>query len=151
MSKVESAVETFKSGFNCCQSIISVYGPDLGLNKDLALLISSGFGGGLGRSGEVCGAVTGAIMVLGLKSGYTIFSNDAKEKIYSIVRDFIAIYKERNNSILCRDLLGVDMGTPEGKKLVHEKGLTAILCPKFIKDSAEILEEILMRIERGNY
>ena len=143
MSKVDSVIETFKSGFNCCQSIISVYGPDLGLDKDLALLISSGFGGGLGRSGEVCGAVTGAIMVLGLKSGYTTFSDEAKEEIYGIVRDYIARYKRKNNSILCRDLLGVDMGTPEGRKLVHEKGLTATLCPKFIRDSAEILEEML--------
>lgn len=148
MEKVDLAVETFKSGFNCCQSIISVYGPDLGLEKELALLVSSGFGGGLGRTGEVCGAVTGAIMVLGLKFGYTIFSDEAKEKIYNIVREFITRYKERNNSILCKELLGVDMSTPEGRKLVHDKGLTKTLCPKFIKNSAEILEEILVELER---
>lgn len=137
MNRVEEAVETFKSGFNCSQSVISTYSPELGLSRELALLISSGFGGGLGRTGEVCGAVTGAIMAIGLKYGFTIFSNEAKEKIYNMVREFIARYKERNNSILCRELLGADINTPEGRERAH------ILCPKLVRDSAEILEEML--------
>jgi len=137
MNRIEKAVETFKSGFNCSQSIISVYGPELGLDKELALLVSSGFGGGLGRTGEVCGAVTGAIMALGLKYGYTVFSNEAKEKVYSIVREFIARFKEKDSSILCRELLGADINTPEGRERAH------IICPNLVKDSAEILEEIL--------
>lgn len=137
MNKIEEAVETFKSGFNCSQSVISTYASELGLNRDLALLISSGFGGGLGRTGEVCGAVTGAIMALGLKHGYTVFSNEAKEKVYSIVRDFITRFKEKNNSILCRELLGADINTPEGRERAH------IICPKLVGDAVEILEKIL--------
>ncbi|MBC7320649.1 C_GCAxxG_C_C family protein [bacterium] len=137
MNRIEEAVETFKSGFNCSQSVISTYAPELGLSRELALLISSGFGGGLGRTGEVCGAVTGAIMTLGLKYGFNTFSNEAKEKTYSIVREFIARYKEKNNSILCRELLGADINTPEGKERAH------IICPKLVRDSAEILEEML--------
>jgi len=137
MNRIEKAVETFKSGFNCSQSIISVYGPELGLDKELALLVSSGFGGGLGRTGEVCGVVTGAIMAIGLKYGYTVFSNEAKEKVYSIVREFITRFKEKDSSILCRELLGEDINTPEGREKAH------IICPKLVRDSAEILEEIL--------
>lgn len=137
MNKVEEAVKTFKSGFNCSQSIISTYAPDLGLNRESALLISSGFGGGLGRTGEVCGAVTGAIMALGLKYGFTTFSNEAKEIVYSIVREYIARFKEENGSILCRELLGADINTPEGREKAHT------ICPKLVRDSAEILEEML--------
>lgn len=140
MNRIEEAVETFKSGFNCSQSIISTYAPELGLSRELALLISSGFGGGLGRTGEVCGVVTGAIMALGLKYGYTVFSNEAKEKVYSIVRDFITRFKEKNNSILCRELLGADINTPEGREKAHT------ICPKLVRESAEILEEILKGI-----
>ncbi|MCX7794962.1 MAG: C-GCAxxG-C-C family protein [bacterium] len=137
MNKVEEAVKTFKSGFNCSQSIISTYAPELGLNRDLALLISSGFGGGLGRTGEVCGVVTGAIMTLGLKYGYTVFSNEAKERVYSMVREFITRFKEKDNSIFCKELLGVDINTPEGRERAH------IICPELVRDAAEILEEML--------
>ncbi|MGC8971214.1 MAG: C-GCAxxG-C-C family protein [bacterium] len=116
MNKVEEVVKTFESGFNCSQAVISTYAPDLGLKRELALLVSSGFGGGLGRIGEVCGAVTGAIMALGLKYGFTTFSSEAKEEVHNIVREYIARFKEKNSSILCRELLGADINTPDGKK-----------------------------------
>ena len=98
----------------------------------------------MGRMGETCGAVTGAFMVIGLRYG-KIKSEDeqTKEKAYSLVREFVEKFKSRNGSVLCRELLGYDISVPEGMKLAIDKNLSAILCPKFIQDAAEIVEEIL--------
>jgi C_GCAxxG_C_C family probable redox protein len=114
------------------------------MDSELAKKIATGFGGGIGRLGESCGAVTGAIMVIGLKHGMTEVSNkEAKETTNERVNEFVNKFKERNNTIICRDLLGHDLSTPEGMKNVHDKNLTNELCPGYVKDAAEILEQIL--------
>ncbi len=138
------AVSSFKEGFNCAQAILSTYGEQLGLNREISLKVSGAFGGGMGRMGEVCGAVTGAFMVIGLKYGKTKAEDEeAKEKCYSLVREFVCKFKERNGSILCRELLGYDINTPEGLELIKRENLFSTRCPKFVQDSAEIIEQIL--------
>jgi C_GCAxxG_C_C family probable redox protein len=144
MSKAEQAVSCFKEGFGCAPAILSTYASDFGLDRELALKLACGFGAGMGRMCETCGAVTGAFMVIGLKYGKSVAEdNQAREKTYELVREFADRFKARNLSIVCRDLLGCDIGTPEGMKIAKEKGLTGTLCPKFIRDAVEILEEIL--------
>lgn len=144
MNRVERAVSCFKEGFSCSQAMLSTYGPQLGLNHELALKVSGAFGGGMARMGETCGAVTGAFMVIGLKHGKTKFEDkQAKEKTYSLVREFVDRFKSRNGSIVCRELLGCDISTPEGRDLAKEKNLFTTLCPKFVQDAAEIIEQIL--------
>ena len=140
MRKAEDAVSMFKEGFNCSQAILSTYGQELGVDKTTALKISAPFGGGMARMGETCGAVTGAFMVIGLKYAK---DKESKEKLYGLVNKFAEEFKLRNGSILCKELLGCNIGTPEGMKAVKEKGLIDTLCPKLVKDAAEILEEIL--------
>jgi C_GCAxxG_C_C family probable redox protein len=139
MRKVDDAVSCFKEGFSCSQAILSTYGQELGIDKATALRISAPFGGGMARMGETCGAVTGAFMVVGLKYAK---DKESKEKIYRLVNEFAEKFKSRNGSILCKELLGCNIGTPEGMKAVREKGLIDTLCPKLVKDAAEILEEI---------
>ena len=144
MNRVERAVSCFKEGFSCSQAMLSTYGPQLGLNHELALKVSGAFGGGMARMGETCGAVTGAFMVIGLKHGNArVEDKQAKEKTYSLVKEFVDRFKSRNGSIVCRELLGYDISTLEGMKLVKEKKLTTTLCPKFVQDAAEIIEQIL--------
>lgn len=144
MSKIEQAVSCFKGGFSCAPAVLSAYAEDFGLSNELALKLACGFGAGMGRLCETCGAVTGAFMVIGLKYGKSkAEDNQAREKAYELVKNFADRFKERNNSIVCRDLLGCDIGTPEGMKLAKEKGLTATLCPKFVGDAVEILEEMI--------
>lgn len=144
MSKVEKAVECFHQGFSCSQAIASVYGEEFGLSQEQLLKISSGFGAGMARLAETCGACTGAFMVIGLKYGRVrAEDNAAKEKTYQLVQEFVKRFKARNQSILCKELLGADMSTPEGLKLAVEKNLPHTACPKLIRDAAEILEEIL--------
>ena len=142
MSKVKSAVSCFKEGFSCSQALLSTYGTDFGLDRETALKVAGAFGGGMGRMGEVCGAVTGAFMVIGLKHGMVkAEDNEAKGKTYELVREFVSKFKSRNGSIICRELLGYDLSIPEEMEQVKEKGLVNTLCPKFVRDAAEIIEE----------
>ncbi|UCH88361.1 MAG: C_GCAxxG_C_C family protein [Thermoplasmata archaeon] len=144
MSKVEDALKLFDEGFSCSQAICAVYGKQFGLERETAFKIAGAFGGGMGRMGETCGAVTGAFMVIGLKYGMTdVNDKDAKERTIEAVNEFVNKFNERNGSIVCKKLLGYDLSTPEGRKEVSEKGLTKKICPQFIKDAAEILEQIL--------
>jgi len=144
MDKVEQAVSCFKEGFSCTQAMLSTYGLDFGLDLETALKVAGAFGGGMGRMGEICGAVTGAFMVIGLKYG-NIRAEDsqAKEKTYSLVKKFVERFKSRNGSIVCRELLGCDISTPEGMELAKEKNIFTTLCPKLVSDAAEIIEQIL--------
>ena len=144
MNDVERAVSVFKEGFSCSQAVLSTYGTHFGLDREIALRVSGAFGGGMGRMGETCGAVTGAFMVIGLKYGKTIVGDEeSKEKAYRLVNEFVEKFKSRNGSIVCRELLGCDLSTPEGRRLVKEKKLVTTLCPKFVQDAAEIIEQIL--------
>jgi C_GCAxxG_C_C family probable redox protein len=141
--KVEQAVERFKSGFNCSQAVLSSYSEQFGLDCEKAFKLATGFGGGM-RMSDVCGAVTGAFMVLGLKYGNTTAEDkEAKEKAYEMVVELTNRFKAQNGSVMCRDLLGCDISTPEGNKEAQDKGMFATVCPKVVRDSAEILVEML--------
>jgi C_GCAxxG_C_C family probable redox protein len=143
MNNPERAVSCFKETFSCSQAILSTYGPELGLEKEIALKVAGAFGGGMARMGEVCGAVTGAFMVIGLKHGkIKVEDEEAKEKTYLIVREFVERFKSRNGSIKCRELLGYDISTLEGIKLIKEKKLFYTICVKYVRDAAEIIEEL---------
>ena len=144
MNNPERAVSCFKETFSCSQAILSTYGPELGLEKETALKVAGAFGGGMARMGEVCGAVTGAFIVIGLKHGkIKVEDEEAKEKTYLIVREFVERFKSRNGSIKCRELLGYDISTLEGIKLIKEKKLFYTICVKYVRDAAEIIEELL--------
>jgi C_GCAxxG_C_C family probable redox protein len=144
MSKVSKADACFKEGFACSQSVLSVFAPEFGLEREMALRVAGAFGGGMGRMGKTCGAVTGAFMVIGLKYGNTRAEDEeTKEKAYELVNEFTKRFKARNEAIECRKLLGYDISTPEGYELIYEKGITKDLCPGFVRDAVEILEQIL--------
>lgn len=139
----EEAKALFAQGFLCSQAIVAAFAPSLGLDRDTALKLASGFGGGMGRLAETCGAVTGAFMVLGLKFGSATTDKQAREAIYALVREFAARFKAIHGSILCRDLLGCNLNTPEGLALAQEKKLFSTVCPPYVETAARILEEML--------
>ena len=145
-TKLNEACACFEGNCNCCQAIIMTYGPEYGLSKDIGMRLCTGFAGGIARHGEVCGAVMGAIMILGLKYGMADESEDkAMEKTYERVSEFINRFKILNGSIRCRDLLHCNLSTLEGRQIAKEKDLFKTLCPRFVKDSAEILEELMSK------
>lgn len=120
------------------------YGEQFGLSKDSAIRLVTSFGGGMARQGEVCGAVKVAIMVIGLKHGMANETDDqARELTYKLVNELMNKFKGRFGSVRCKDLLNCDISTPEGRAMANEKELFKTLCPGFVKNTAEILEELI--------
>ncbi len=142
--KADRAVSNFKEGFNCSQSVLSTYSKLFGLNHEVALKISQAFGGGMARMGQTCGVVTGAFMVIGLKHGKVKAEDEeAKEKSYKIVREFVKRFKSLHGSIMCKDLLGYDLDNPEEREQIEEKQICETRCPEFVKNAVGILEILL--------
>ena len=106
--------------------------------------VAGAFGAGMARTGETCGAVTGALMVIGLKHAKIQKDDDAsRERAYALAQEFMRRFRSRNGKMLCRELLGVDVATPEGFAAVRERDLFRTVCPKFVKDAGDILEGLL--------
>jgi len=147
MDRVEKALERHASGFGCAQCVASVFAEELGVSEVTAQKIALGFGGGLGRSGEVCGALSGGIMVLGMKNGVSSMDGEAnkvaKDKVYALDQELIRRFKERIGAIRCNDILGFDMNDAEARKEALEKGVFATRCNGCIKDGVEIVESML--------
>ena len=124
--------------------MLSAYGTRFGLDRETALRVSGAFGGGMGRMGETCGAVTGALMVIGLKYGKTRDDDDdARERTYGLVKEFTDRFRARHKSIICRELLGHDLSTAEGMQAVTEKRLFLTFCPTLVQHASELLDELL--------
>lgn len=144
MGKQEESLSCFREGFNCAQSVLSVYSPQFGLDRDSALKLAGAFGGGIAGRGETCGAVTGGLMVIGLARASTESKDlDAKERTRSIARQFIEQFESTTGSCNCRDLLNCDIGTPEGREQALAKDLFKTVCPAFISRAVEILDTML--------
>ncbi len=106
--------------------------------------LGAAFGGGITRRGGMCGAVAGALMVIGLAYGRTRPDDEvAKEFTYDLSDEFIALFTEKHGSIICRDLLGVDISKPEGLKEARERDLDSEVCVHLVRNSMEILKEII--------
>ena len=144
MKRIEEAMVCLRKGCSCSQAIMAAYAPTLGLDRDTALKIASGFGGGMGRMAETCGAVTGAFMVLGLKQGWVSGEEVAgREKTYETIREFARRFRQRHGTIVCRELLKCDISTPEGLQDARQRQLFTTVCHKVVADAAEVLEELL--------
>jgi C_GCAxxG_C_C family probable redox protein len=142
MGKTEDAANLFQDGFNCAQSVLAASCRDHGLDRKKALRLAGSFGGGMARMGETCGAVTGALMVLGLRHGMADKGDPAaKEKNYGEVLKFADEFKARYGSIRCRDLLGCDLSSEEGRQKASDQKLFSTLCPKLVAGAVEILEK----------
>lgn len=143
--KTRHATERFRSGFNCSQSVISAFAEDFGLSKDSCLRLASPFGSGIARMQETCGAITGAMMAIGLKYGKgENGSEDDKALAYKYSQSLINEFKNRNNTICCRQLLDDhDINSPEGMAKIMELDLYHNYCLKYIRDAVEITETIL--------
>lgn len=144
MKHADTAAAVFSQGFACSQAVLAAYAADLDLDQNIALKVSAGFGGGMGRMGHTCGAVTGAYMVIGLKFGAVSGQDqEAKQKSYRLIREFAEKFKARNGSTICRDLLGCDISTQEGFEEMKRKGLHGTVCVKAVRGACEILDEML--------
>lgn len=134
----------FKKGYNCAQSILYAFRGESNFQREMALKISSGLGAGMGRKGEVCGAVTGGILVLGMRHGW-VESEDrtAKEAMYFKTQELMNEFASKHGSCICRALLnGCDLTTEEGLNSFKENDYLTKICTKCVQSVAEILEKI---------
>lgn len=144
---MRAAVELFESGYNCCQSVFAAYAGCFGMDRETALKISCPMGAGVGRMREICGTVSAMAMLAGLKEGNTDPENDeAKERMYSLVRRMSDRFQEKQKSIVCRELLGLkekreESARPQKRDAQYYKTRP---CSRLVACAAEIIEEFLL-------
>ncbi len=144
MSNIEKAISSFRGNFNCAQSVFSSYATQNGIDRETALKLATGFGGGMGRMQNTCGAVSGAFMVIGLRYGMGESGDtEARDKTYEVVREFTNRFQKIHGSINCKELLGCEISTLEGREYYDQNDFFEKKCLEYVKDSAKILEDIL--------
>ncbi len=144
MNRAEQAAEYMRGGLNCAQSVVKAFSAELGAEEDAVVRMASSFGGGMARNGYVCGAVSGAAIVLGARYGFSDpAESGARAKIAAKVNALIAQFQKANGAVLCRELLSIDPKNPEDWKRVGEAGVFANQCPLYVQSAAQLVEEIL--------
>lgn len=142
----KKAVENFKCGYNCSQSVFLAFAKDFGIDDETALKLSSSFGGGMGRLREVCGAVTAMFAIAGLKYGYISPDNDdIKAKHYELIQNLAEKFRKKYGTIICRELLELPEGadSPIPAKRTDEYYQTRP-CELFVRFASEIIENELI-------
>lgn len=146
MTRIEQASTTFQNGFNCSQAIFTAFADQCGIEPDTACRVANGFGGGIARHGEVCGAVTGAVMVIGAVLGRdcTDLTKEKQEIVYAKTQKLFAEFGIRMGSVTCKVLLeGIDLRSDAGQNLFSEKEQSSKTCVPCVEAAAEILELLL--------
>lgn len=150
MSHADKAVEYYSHNFNCSQGIFAAYAVENGFDEKLALKIGTNFGGGA-RKGEMCGAVAGALMVIGLLYGhYDGKDLDSKAKAYAMSEEYMNRFIQANGSVVCRELLGFDLSKPDEMAMIKEHDLFHTKCPEMIRSAADVLDTLLKEYETGH-
>lgn len=142
MTHAEKAKRLYEQGFLCSQAVLAAFAEELGLSEPQALKLGICFGGGMCK-GEVCGACTGALMVLGLKYGQCIPGAEGRAKSNEVTVRFLEEFRSENGSYMCRELLGCDLSTQEGRDHAREHHLFGEFCPKMVFSAAKIAEQLL--------
>jgi C_GCAxxG_C_C family probable redox protein len=137
----EIAGSIFSQHYNCSQSVFSAFAGQLGMDQETALKLASPFGGGVARRGEICGAVSGALLALGLARGAQLPSG--KEGVYRLSQEFMRMFEEKHSKILCRDLIDSDLSTPAGYQAATDKRVFTTICPVLVRDAVEIVQKLL--------
>ena len=141
--KCDLAAKRFTEGFHCSQSVLEAFAEEYGLDPVLARKIGNPLAGGSGLGGE-CGAVTGALIVLGLEYGMADAGNsDAFQNTFEKVGLFVEKFKERHGNLNCRQLIGLDVFSEDGLKEFMDKDIKLTRCIRYVEDAVEIVEDIL--------
>jgi C_GCAxxG_C_C family probable redox protein len=144
MTKSDEALASFQSGITCSSAVFSAFSHELRLDEKTAKKIGCGFGAGVSRTGNICGAVSGAIMVIGLKYGKAEQGDDAAtEKTRALTRQFIQEFTKKNSSVNCTELLGHNLKNQNEYDAAANANLFRTMCPEYVRDAADILERIL--------
>jgi len=141
---VERAEALFREGFACSQAVLMAFAAGLGMGETQAARVASAFGGGMARHGWTCGALTGAMMALGLHAGHTTAQDTAtKDELYARVQALVARFEERHGATACRQLVGADMLDPVERQAASDRGVFTTLCPQLVRTAATLVAESL--------
>ncbi|OPX64810.1 C-GCAxxG-C-C family protein [Methanoregula sp. PtaB.Bin085] len=145
MEKPETSLDSFSKGITCSAAVFSAFSSDMGLDEKTARKIACGFGAGISRTGNICGAVSGAIMVIGLKYGKEVPGDDggATEKTRALTRQFVQEFEQKHGSVNCTKILGYNLSVPAEYDEAAKANLFRTKCPSCVRDATEILERIL--------
>ncbi len=150
--KGQEARRLFESGYNCAQSVAGAFAEEMGLPRDTVFSLASPFGGGMGRMREVCGAVSGMMMVLGMLDGYASPTDLAeKKRVYQTVQELAGQFRSANGSIVCHELLGAegkDTNTAPSERTPQYYKKRPCAC--YVEDAANILAEYLKQKSHHN-
>lgn len=141
---IETAAANFAQGYACSQAVLTAYAQRYGMDHEQAMAIAASFGGGMGRLGQTCGAISGAIMVIGLAVGNIDPADKAaKDRCYALVQEFGARFRAEFGELTCPGLLGYQIGNEAQRLEANEKGLFKSLCPQYVERASALLAEIL--------
>ena len=142
-SRANKSMKYFLSGCRCSEAILLSYGRDFGFGDNTAMKVGCALGGGLGSAGDLCGAVTSSIIILGLKYGRVRKDDAAKRKATDRrVKKFLREFQARHGALRCNDLIGFDRSSAAGHASAERSGVFETLCPKLVRDAALLLEKI---------
>jgi C_GCAxxG_C_C family probable redox protein len=143
MDHVKKALEVFSNKYHCSQAVLAAFSEELGMDEKTALKLGGCFGGGMCK-GEVCGAVTGALMAIGLKYGQCNTEDLISRKLTNDkTNEMLELFQQKNGSYLCKDLLGYNIADTEELKIIREKELFTEFCPRMVESATRIAEEIM--------
>ena len=145
MTRKDIATKYYTDAFACSQAVFASFGKEMGLTEDQCLKIGGAFGGGMARQQMTCGAVTGALMVIGLLYGRGLGDDVSQKDItYEKANELFTEFKRRNGSLNCKDLLtGLNLNDPEELKKIQELGLFKSNCVRYIEDAIDIVEQMM--------
>ncbi len=144
MDHKKLAGDLFLEGYNCAQAVFLAFTDVTGYDRETTLRISSSFGGGMGRLREVCGAVSGAFMVAGVLWGYTELDDQKKKDHYALIQEIARRFKEKHNTIVCRELLkGMEAGTEPTPSVRDAQYYKQRPCVRMVEDAAAIIDELI--------
>lgn len=144
MTRGDDAIASYKSGFTCSSAVFSTFSGEMGLDAETAKKVSCGFGAGMSRTGHICGAVSGGVLVIGLKYGKSQpLDNEATLKTRALVQEFVREFTAKNGSIMCPELLGYNLKDTDDYEKARQSGLFFTKCPDLVRDAVEILERLI--------
>ena len=151
--RIQRAVENFMSGYGCAQSVVAAFADLYGLDDTMAKRIAAGFGGGVGRMRMMCGTVSGLVILAGLDCGQTEGADrEGKAACYKVVQELLETFKQRNGSIICAELLGLN-GCPVVKTTYvpderNEAYYKKRPCAQKVESAARIFAEYLQNKQK---
>jgi C_GCAxxG_C_C family probable redox protein len=144
LAAVDRAEVLFREGLSCSQAVLMAFAPGLGMDERQAALVASAFGGGMARHGWTCGALTGALMAIGLHAGHTTAEDSAtKDALYVRAQVLVARFEAQHGATACRQLVGANMLDPLERQAASDRGVFKTLCPQLVRTAASLVAEEL--------